>query len=166
MQHKQKHPYHKTNMPAWIKWKHYYRVCKWTNTSTHFPRRKFSLNNAAFSIWHNVWQTHGFVAWKMAFQRVIINNSLMTNSSDIYTSLGVCLTMTMETNTGRDRFSLHCALIKLGRVSLNKVSNISSKTLMEEAKLPVMTFLEIIIWPQIELHWMAVALRTMKKSEI
>lgn len=48
-----------------------------------------------------------------------------------------------ETDTERDRFSLSRALMKLERVSPNKVSNISRKPLMEGAKLPAMTFLEI-----------------------
>lgn len=43
------------------------------------------------SLRHVVWQTHRFVARKTAFQRVTINNSLMTNSADIYTWLGVFL---------------------------------------------------------------------------
>lgn len=66
----------------------------------------------------------------MAFQRVIINNSLMTNSSDIYTALGVCLTdretimKEKKTDTGRDRFALSCVLMKLERVRPNKVSNL------------------------------------------
>lgn len=69
-------------------------VCKLANISTVFPRYTFSLNNTAFSSLHIVWQTHGFVVKKMAFQHVIINNSLMTNSFDIYTALSVCLTLT------------------------------------------------------------------------
>lgn len=72
-------------------------ITEWSSeqtVSTVFPRHTFSPNNAAFSILHSVWQTHGFMVRKMAFQRVIINNSVMTNSSDIYTALGVWLTLT------------------------------------------------------------------------
>lgn len=55
-----------------------------------FPWRRFPLLPLA-SLRHNVWQTHRFVALKTPFQRVTINNSLMTNSADIYTWLGVFL---------------------------------------------------------------------------
>lgn len=55
-----------------------------------FPCCRFPLRPLA-SLRHNVWQTHRFVALKTAFQRVTINNSLMTNSADIYTWLGVFL---------------------------------------------------------------------------
>lgn len=48
-----------------------------------FPGITFYFNNAAFSVLNMVWQAHGFVVKKIAFQHVIINNSLMTNSSDI-----------------------------------------------------------------------------------
>lgn len=57
---------------------------------TLFPRQRFPLRPLP-SLRHNVWVTHRFVARKTAFQRVTINNSLVTNCADIYTWLGVFL---------------------------------------------------------------------------
>lgn len=59
----------------------------------------------------------------MAFQHVIINNSLVTNSSDIYTALG-CLSDTdretimkeTETDTGSDRFLFQLCVYVLRKV--------------------------------------------------
>lgn len=70
-------------------------------TLTHFSPETHSLWThslplslcGAFAILHIGWQTYGFVEGKMAFQRVIINYSHMKNSFDIYTLLGVCLTV-------------------------------------------------------------------------
>lgn len=86
------HARHKTNLPAWNKWKTWSKSV-WVNKHfCNFPLEAHSLSiEAAFATRHIVWQTHGFVVWKMSFQRVVINNSLMTNGSDIYTALGVGL---------------------------------------------------------------------------
>ena len=66
----------------------------------------------------------------MAFQRVIINNLLMTNSSDIYSALGDRETIMKEkeTDARREGSSPWCVLMKLQRVRPDKVSG---KTLME-----------------------------------
>lgn len=97
-------------MPAWI----IKTLSQWerVNIITIFPQHTSSLNNA-FSILQIVWQTHGFVVHKLAFQHVIINNSFMTNSYDIYTALSVCMTLTEDNNKRegdwyRERHSVLC----------------------------------------------------------
>lgn len=57
--------------------------CERETIHMDFPGITFYFNNTSSSILNVVWQAHGFVAKKIAFQHVIINNSLMTNSSDI-----------------------------------------------------------------------------------